>query len=55
MIEAASKYHNELPDRQLCCAPIKSQEGREYLRQWPVRPIMPYQPANDNALGERVV
>ena len=31
MIEAASKYHIELPDRQLCCAPIKSQEGREYL------------------------
>ena len=31
MIEAARKYQIELPDRQLCCAPIKSQEGRDYL------------------------
>jgi tRNA-splicing ligase RtcB len=31
MIRAAEKYGIELPDRQLCCAPIRSHEGREYL------------------------
>ncbi len=31
MIRAASKYKIELPDRQLCCAPISSEEGRSYL------------------------
>ncbi len=31
MLEAAAKYNIELPDRQLCCAPIKSPEGRRYL------------------------
>jgi tRNA-splicing ligase RtcB len=31
MIRAAEKYRIELPDRQLCCAPVKSSEGREYL------------------------
>ena len=31
MIRAADKYGIELPDRQLCCAPIRSPEGREYL------------------------
>ena len=31
MISAAAKYGIELPDRQLCCAPIQSPEGREYL------------------------
>jgi tRNA-splicing ligase RtcB len=31
MIGAARKYGIELPDRQLCCAPLKSPEGREYL------------------------
>ena len=31
MIRAAQKYGIELPDRQLCCAPVKSPEGREYL------------------------
>jgi tRNA-splicing ligase RtcB len=31
MIRAAQKYGIELPDRQLCCAPLKSPEGREYL------------------------
>ncbi len=29
--EAARRYKIELPDRQLCCAPIDSKEGREYL------------------------
>ena len=31
MIKAAEKYGISLPDRQLCCAPIKSPEGRNYL------------------------
>jgi tRNA-splicing ligase RtcB len=31
MIRAAQKYHIELPDRQLCCAPIRSEEGETYL------------------------
>jgi tRNA-splicing ligase RtcB len=31
MIRAAAKYGIDLPDRQLCCAPIRSPEGREYL------------------------
>lgn len=31
MLEAARKYNIELPDRQLCCAPVSSREGRKYL------------------------
>jgi tRNA-splicing ligase RtcB (3'-phosphate/5'-hydroxy nucleic acid ligase) len=31
MIAASRKYGIELPDRQLCCAPIRSPEGRGYL------------------------
>ena len=31
MIRAARKYGIELPDRQLCCAPVTSPEGRAYL------------------------
>ncbi|MGH7504411.1 MAG: RtcB family protein, partial [Longimicrobiales bacterium] len=31
MVRAAQKYGIELPDRQLCCAPLRSSEGREYL------------------------
>lgn len=31
MIEAARRYGIELPDRQLCCAPLDSPEGRRYL------------------------
>jgi tRNA-splicing ligase RtcB (3'-phosphate/5'-hydroxy nucleic acid ligase) len=31
MIGAARKYGIELPDRQLCCAPIGSPEGQAYL------------------------
>lgn len=31
MIGAAGRYGIELPDRQLCCAPISSPEGRAYL------------------------
>ena len=28
---AATKYRIHLPDRQLCCAPFRSEEGRSYL------------------------
>jgi tRNA-splicing ligase RtcB (3'-phosphate/5'-hydroxy nucleic acid ligase) len=31
MIRAAQKYGITLPDRQLCCAPVKSPEGKQYL------------------------
>jgi tRNA-splicing ligase RtcB len=31
MIRAAEKYGIELPDKQLCCAPITSPEGKRYL------------------------
>jgi len=31
MVEAARTYGITLPDRQLCCAPIRSPEGRAYL------------------------
>jgi tRNA-splicing ligase RtcB (3'-phosphate/5'-hydroxy nucleic acid ligase) len=31
MIRAAARYRITLPDRQLCCAPITSPEGRQYL------------------------
>ncbi len=31
MIKASEKYGIDLPDRQLCCAPINSPEGQEYF------------------------
>jgi tRNA-splicing ligase RtcB len=31
MLDAAKKYEIELPDVQLCCAPVHSTEGRRYL------------------------
>jgi tRNA-splicing ligase RtcB (3'-phosphate/5'-hydroxy nucleic acid ligase) len=31
MIRAADRYGIHLPDRQLCCAPVRSPEGRAYL------------------------
>jgi tRNA-splicing ligase RtcB len=31
LMKAATKYAIELPDRQLCCAPILSPEGEDYL------------------------
>ena len=31
MVKAAGKYGIDLPDKQLCCAPIDSPEGRRYL------------------------
>ena len=31
MVGAASRYGIDLPDRQLCCAPLRSEEGRQYM------------------------
>ncbi len=31
MLKAAQKYGFDLPDRQLCCAPVSSPEGRRYF------------------------
>jgi tRNA-splicing ligase RtcB len=31
MLNAARKYNIELPDPQLCCAPVSSTEGKQYL------------------------
>lgn len=31
MVKASSKYGIELPDKQLCCAPLASPEARQYL------------------------
>ncbi len=31
MLEASRKYGIDLPDRQLCCAPISSEEGQRYF------------------------
>jgi tRNA-splicing ligase RtcB len=31
MMKAANKYGIELPDRQLCCAPLQSKEARRYF------------------------
>ncbi len=31
MLKASQKYGIELPDRQLCCAPINSEEGKRYF------------------------
>ena len=31
LLKASNKYGFKLPDRQLACAPIKSQEGQDYL------------------------
>ncbi len=31
MIEASKKYGIQLPDPQLCCAPVQSKEGKNYL------------------------
>jgi tRNA-splicing ligase RtcB len=32
MMDAVRKYQIELPDPQLCCAPVSSAEGRRYLK-----------------------
>jgi len=32
MLDASKKYKIELPDPQLCCAPVSSPEGRQYLQ-----------------------
>jgi tRNA-splicing ligase RtcB len=31
MLRASEKYHIDLPDRQLCCAPVHSPEAEDYL------------------------
>ena len=31
MLKASATYNIELPDRQLCCAPVNSPEGQDYL------------------------
>jgi tRNA-splicing ligase RtcB len=31
LLAASGKYKIDLPDKQLCCAPINSEEGRQYL------------------------
>jgi len=31
MLRASERYRIELPDRQLCCAPVNSKEGENYL------------------------
>ena len=31
MVRAAAKYHIELPDKQLCCAPLNSKEAMSYF------------------------
>ncbi|MGA1824053.1 MAG: RtcB family protein [bacterium] len=31
MLKSSEKYGIDLPDRQLCCAPLNSQEGKNYL------------------------
>jgi tRNA-splicing ligase RtcB len=31
MLKASAKYGIDLPDRQLCCAPVRSPEGKAYL------------------------
>ena len=33
MLKASEKYGIDLPDKQLCCAPIQSKEGQTYLAQ----------------------
>jgi len=32
MLDASKKYKIELPDAQLCCAPVSSPEGQQYLQ-----------------------
>jgi len=31
LMKSTQKYGIELPDRQLCCAPVRSKEGKQYL------------------------
>jgi tRNA-splicing ligase RtcB len=31
MLQASKRYGIDLPDRQLCCAPVDSKEGKDYL------------------------
>ncbi|NIR49284.1 RtcB family protein [candidate division KSB1 bacterium] len=49
MNKAVQKYGIELPDRQLCCAPINSPEGQEYLDA--MRCAINYAFANRQVIG----
>ena len=56
MQEAARRYGIELPDRQLCCAPVNSPEGRSYLARHGRRgQFRLRQPAAHHPLGPRGV
>ena len=52
MLEAAKKYGIELPDQQLCCAPLTSAEGRSYLGA--MRAAANYAFANRQMMAHRV-
>src|SRR5690606_20916437 len=52
MLEAAARYGIELPDRQLCCAPVHSPEGRRYLGA--MRAAANYAFANRQMMAHRV-
>jgi tRNA-splicing ligase RtcB (3'-phosphate/5'-hydroxy nucleic acid ligase) len=41
MLHASRKYGIELPDRQLCCAPLLSPRGGSTSRPWPAPPTSP--------------
>ena len=54
MIAATRKYGIELPDRQLCCAPVGSPEGQRYLAAMARRrQLRLCQPPGDDALDPR--
>ena len=46
MLKAAAKYGIELPDRQLCCAPLTSPEASSTWGRWRRRPILPLPTGN---------
>ncbi len=53
MMDAARKYQIELPDPQLCCAPVSSPEGERYLKGHGERgQLCLYQPPDDQSLGQ---
>ncbi len=53
MMDAARKYQIELPDPQLCCAPISSLEGKPVSRSHGLcSQLCLHQPADDLPLGE---
>jgi tRNA-splicing ligase RtcB len=52
MLNASARYGIELPDRQLCCAPIDSPEGQRYLGA--MRAAANYAFANRQVMAHRV-